>query len=60
MKKMTETGMKIANGGAVYTYYKCNLCGRALGTKWAIKLHCSSNHGISSCWRTIKSYYSLF
>ena len=60
MKTMTETSMREMNGGATYTYYKCTICGRALGAKWAIKLHCSSKHGISSCWKTVYYNYKLF
>ena len=54
MKKMTEAAMRTTNGGYIYTYYKCNICGSCLGTKWAITSHCGRKHGIKSCWKMIK------
>lgn len=61
MKKMSKENMIEANGGKqrCYTYYKCNICGSCLGAVWAIKLHCKSNHGLSTCWRTVYYYYEF-
>ncbi|MBE5933563.1 MAG: hypothetical protein E7263_09110 [Lachnospiraceae bacterium] len=61
MKSMTMENMMEANGGKMhcYVYYKCNICGTKLGSKFSIKSHCKRKHGISTCWRTMYYCYQL-
>ncbi len=44
MHSMTNESMRQANGGKIYTYYKCSRCFWCFATEWAVKLHIKVSH----------------